>query len=65
MTKDYRAVPADEVIGMFPAARRERIKERAEELIADDLGAVVGRDRRTAMKKRTSWSSKIAGRTEK
>ena len=64
MTKNYRAVPADEVIEMFPAARRERIKERAEELIADDLGAVVGRDRQTAMKKRPS-SSKITGRTEK
>ena len=29
MTKKYRAVPADEVIGKFPAARRARIKERA------------------------------------
>ncbi len=65
MTKDYRTVPADEVIGNFPAARREKIKERAKELIAEDLGAVVGRDRRTAMKKRPSWSSEISGRTEK
>ena len=38
MTKEYRAVPADEVIGKFPAARRARIKERATELIAEELG---------------------------
>lgn len=38
MTKEYRAVPADEVIGKLPAGRRARIKARATELIAEELG---------------------------
>ena len=132
MTKEYRAVPADEVIGKLPAVRRAKIKERAAELIAEELGlqelrksknvtqeqvaerlggkqvyvsrlenrddmklstlrayvkaiggdlqlvvtfpeghvrlrqaGVVGRGRRTAMKKTPSGSAKGAGRTEK
>jgi hypothetical protein len=38
MTKEYRAVPAEEVIGKLPAERRARIKARAKELIAEELG---------------------------
>lgn len=38
MTKAYRTVQADEVIGTFPAERRARIKARATELIAEELG---------------------------
>lgn len=38
MTKNYRAVPADEVIGKLPASRRAKIKARATELIAEELG---------------------------
>lgn len=38
MAKEYRAVPADEVIGKLPAERRARIKARATELIAEELG---------------------------
>ncbi len=38
MTKEYRAVPSDEVFAKLPAARRAKIKERAAELIAGELG---------------------------
>ena len=38
MTKDYRTVPADEVFGKLPAERRAKIKKRAAELIAEELG---------------------------
>jgi DNA-directed RNA polymerase specialized sigma subunit len=38
MTKEYRAVPSDEVFAKLPAARRAKIKERAAELIAEELG---------------------------
>ena len=38
MTKDYRTVPTDEVIGNLSADRRARIKDRADELITEELG---------------------------
>jgi hypothetical protein len=38
MSKEYRSVPADEVLGKLPAARRARIRARAKELIAQELG---------------------------
>ena len=38
MTKEYRAVPSDEVFAELPAARRAKIKERVAELIAEELG---------------------------
>jgi len=38
MSKEYRTVPADEVIGKLPAGRRAKIKARAAELIAEELG---------------------------
>jgi hypothetical protein len=38
MSKEYRTVPADEVIGKLPAERRAKIKARAAELIAEELG---------------------------
>jgi hypothetical protein len=37
MMKDYRAIPADEVIGSLPPERRARIKSRAAELIAEEV----------------------------
>jgi uncharacterized protein YnzC (UPF0291/DUF896 family) len=38
MTKEYRTVPAEEVFAKLPAARRAKIKERAAELISEELG---------------------------
>ena len=38
MTKEYRAVPSDEVFAELPAARRAKIKARVAELIAEELG---------------------------
>jgi len=38
MSKDYRTVPADEVIGKLSAERRAKIKDRAADLIAEELG---------------------------
>lgn len=38
MTKDYQTVPADEVFAKLPAARQAKIKDRAAELIAEELG---------------------------
>jgi len=38
MSKEYRTVPADEVIGKLPAERRAKIRARATELIAEELG---------------------------
>jgi hypothetical protein len=38
MSKEYRTVPADEVIGKLPGERRAKIKARATELIAEELG---------------------------
>lgn len=35
--KAYRAVPADEVFASFAPERRDRIKKRSEELIAEEL----------------------------
>ena len=37
MMKDYRAIPADEVIGSLSPERRARIKSRAAELIAEEV----------------------------
>lgn len=35
---EYRPIPAEDVIGKLPAERRARIKARAAELIADEVG---------------------------
>lgn len=37
MTKGYRAVPADEVLGSLPPERQRKIDTRAAELIAEEL----------------------------
>lgn len=38
MVKEYKTVSADEVIRKLPAERRARIRKRAAELIAEELG---------------------------
>ncbi len=38
MTKAYRPIPAEEVIARLPAEVRARIKARAAELIAEEIG---------------------------
>jgi len=36
--KEHRTIPADQVLAKLPVARRAKIKERAAELIAEELG---------------------------
>jgi Helix-turn-helix domain len=37
MKKPYRAVPLDRAIARLPAARRERIKARADDIVAEEM----------------------------
>lgn len=43
MSKDYQTVPADEVIRKLSAARRAKINERADELIAEEFSSLKAR----------------------
>jgi hypothetical protein len=38
MSKEYRTIPADEVLGRFPPARQAQINLRAAQLIAEEVG---------------------------
>ena len=38
MSKAYRTIPADQVLDRFPAGRQARIKQRAAQLIAEEIG---------------------------
>jgi hypothetical protein len=38
VTKAYRTTAADAVLARFPSARRAKIKARAAEIVAEDLG---------------------------
>jgi hypothetical protein len=40
MSKDYQTVPTDEVIGKLSTARRAKINERADELIAEEFSSL-------------------------
>src|SRR5262249_35794748 len=38
MSKAYRTIPADQVLGRLPAGRQARIRLRAAQLIAEEIG---------------------------
>ena len=40
MSKEYQTVPTDKVIGKLSAARRAKINERADELIAEEFSSL-------------------------
>ena len=60
MTKPYRSVPADEVLGGFPAERKARIAARTAELIGEELALTELRKSRRMTQQ--ALAEKLGGR---